>query len=155
MALDTSTAANREQLATIIGRWIDGCADDGFQAVEFDNLDSFSRFDGLTLDDNVALATSLVSRAHDRGLDAGQKNSANLSTRGRDEIGFDFVVSEECFVYDECGAYTEVYGDKVIDIEYDDTDLDGLCSDPSVPALTIVRDRDLTPGGVTFWNCDI
>ena len=37
--LDTRTDAKRRQLARIVGRWIDGCAADGFDAVEFDNLD--------------------------------------------------------------------------------------------------------------------
>ncbi len=153
MALDTSTETSREALAAIMDDWIQGCADDGYQAVEFDNLDSYTRFTGITLGDNVAFATLLVAAVHDRGLDAGQKNSAELGTVGRDDIGYDFVVSEECFVYDECGVYTEVYGDRVIDIEYDDTDLDGLCDYGDLPPLTIVRDRDLTPGG-TFWSCD-
>lgn len=150
MALDTTQA---EALATIIGEWIDGCADDGYQAVEFDNLDSFSRFDGLTLDDNVAYATLLVERAHAAGLAAGQKNSAELAERGRDDIGFDFAIAEECHIFAECELYTDVYGDQVIDIEYDDTDLDGLCDDETLPFLTIVRDRELSPGG-TFWSCD-
>jgi len=154
MALDTSTASSRDQLAGILGEWIEGCADDGYQAVEFDNLDSYTRFDGLTLDGNVAFATLLVERVHELGMDAGQKNSAELGTVGRDDIGFDFAVSEECFVFDECALYTEVYGEKVIDIEYDDTDLDGLCSYAALPVFTIVRDRNLTPGGGTFWSCD-
>ena len=153
MALDTSTVANRTALAGILGEWIDGCADDGYQSVEFDNLDSYTRFDGLTRDGNVAFARLLVARVHERGLDAGQKNSAELGTVGRDVIGFDFAVSEECFVFDECALYTDVYGEKVIDIEYDDTDLDGLCDYDGLPTLTVVRDRDLTPGG-TFWSCD-
>ena len=32
-----------KKLAGIVGRWIAGCADDGFDAVELDNLDSFTR----------------------------------------------------------------------------------------------------------------
>lgn len=161
MALDTSTPQNRQQLASIIGEWISGCRADGYQAVEFDNLDSYSRFEGLTLDDNVALATALVAHAHSLGLAAGQKNTAELGTRGRDEIGFDFVVSEECFVYDECALYREVYGNQFIDIEYqryEPGELDGLCADPDVPVLMIVRDRDLSPGDdpdTVFWSCDI
>ena len=153
MALDTSSAASRTALAAIMEDWIQGCADDGYQAVEFDNLDSYSRFSGLALGDNVAFATLLVAAVHELGLDAGQKNSAELGSVGRDEIGFDFAVSEECFVFDECALYTDVYGARVIDIEYDDTDLDGLCDYGDLPPLTIVRDRDLTPGG-TFWSCD-
>ena len=144
---DTSTAAKREGLAAIIGEWIDGCAADGFSAVEFDNLDSFSRSDGaLTEDDNVALATLLVERATDAGLLAGQKNSAEFGERGP-EIGFSFAVTEECHRWDECALYTDVYGDAVLDIEYTDDlrgTVDEVCADSQLPSRTIIRDRDLT-----------
>src|SRR5262249_42305807 len=43
MLLDTSTAEKRQGLAEIVGGWIQGCAKDGFDAVEIDNLDSYSR----------------------------------------------------------------------------------------------------------------
>ena len=159
MGLNTSTPDSRAQLALILGEWIEGCRTSGFQAVEFDNLDSYSRFDGLTLEHNVTFATLLVAKAHAAGLAAGQKNTSELGNRGRDEIGFDFVISEECFVYDECRVYSDVYGDQFIDIEYetdDPTALDGLCDDPEIPFLTIVRDLALSPGtdpDSVFWSC--
>ena len=144
---DTSTDLKRTALGSIVGDWIDGCAADGFDAVEFDNLDSFTRSgDLLTEENNVAFATILAERAHDAGLQAGQKNSAELSANGP-AIGFDFAVAEECHRWDECAAYTEVYGDNVVDIEYFD-DLRGsvadVCADENTPALTVVRDRNLT-----------
>lgn len=156
--LDTSTAQNRDAITAIVGEWIDGCAEAGFQAVEFDNLDTYSRSDGaLSVDDNVALATTLVARAHDVGLAAGQKNSLELGTRGRDEAGFDFAVVEECHEFDEfdeCAGYAQIWGDQFIDIEYDDTSrMDSVCDDADRPLLTVIRDRDLTPGG-TFETCD-
>ena len=80
--LDTSTADSRDEIAATVGHWIAGCADDGYQAVEFDNLDTYSRSGGmLTIDDNLALARLLVERAHAEGLAAGQKNSLELDTR--------------------------------------------------------------------------
>jgi len=144
---DTSTEAKRIALGDIVGEWIDGCAADGFNAVEFDNLDSFTRSGDLLIEDNnVAYAQILVSRAHENFLQAGQKNSAELSANGP-SIGFDFAVAEECHRWDECPAYTEVYGQYVIDIEYFD-DLRGsvadVCADENTPALTVVRDRNLT-----------
>lgn len=146
--LDTSTAEKRERIAAIVGEWIAGCADDGFQAVEFDNLDTYSRSgDLLAIDDNLALASALVARAHAERLAAGQKNSLELGTRGRDEAGFDFAVVEECHVFDECAEFTAIWGDQWVDIEYADDD--APCDDPDLPALTVIRDRDLTPGGFT------
>ncbi|SKC68305.1 Glycoside-hydrolase family GH114 [Okibacterium fritillariae] len=149
--LDSSTAEKREgivrQLTAVVGH----CASDGYQAVEFDNLDSYTRSDGaLNVADAEALATLLVGLAHDNGLDAGQKNTAELGDRGRTTIGFDFAVAEECQRFDECAVYTDVYGDRVIDIEYTD-DLGGtvaeVCNDPQLPASTVIRDRDLVPVG--------
>ena len=148
---DTSNAATREAVAMRLGPTVDGCAAAGFDAVEFDNLDSYSRSEGaITLDDAVAFATLLVQRAHNAGLAVGQKNTAELGARGRDDIGYDFAVTEECDRFDECGEFTKVYGDNVLDIEYDD-DLRGsftdVCGRNDTPASTILRDRDLVPAG--------
>ena len=127
------------------------CRDDGFQAVEFDNLDSYSRSEGaFGMEEAVGLAALLVGLAHENGLAAGQKNTPELEDRGRDEVGFDFAVAEECRRYEECAAYTDVYGAQVIDIEYAD-DLGGslaeVCADPQLPPASVVRDRDLVPAG--------
>jgi hypothetical protein len=157
--LDTSTDQTRAELRAIEYEWIAGCAAKGFDAVEFDNLDTYSRsHDALTVDDNLALATALVSDAHSLGLSAAQKNSAELAQRGRDEVGFDFVVAEECQRYDECGVYTDVYGANVIAIEYFD-DLGGtineVCNDPSLPPLTVFRDRDLVVRGQSDYRFEV
>ena len=59
--LDTRTPAKRKALARIMGRWTDRCARDGFAAVEYDNLDSFSRSHHLlTRADNKKYAARLV-----------------------------------------------------------------------------------------------
>lgn len=155
VVLDTSTADKRQRIATIVGEWIAGCAADGFAAVEFDNLDSYSRSQGmLTADDNLALAELLVQRAHEEHLAAGQKNALELGTRGRDVAQFDFAVAEECHEFDECGAFAEIWGERFVDIEYTDTaSLDSLCDDADLPKLSVVRDRELSPGGET-WDCE-
>jgi hypothetical protein len=147
MILDISTSENRIAIAEIFGKTIAGCASDGFEAVEFDNLDSWSRTDGsLTEQDSLEMAAALVNVTHTNGLAAGQKNSAELGERGRDEAGFDFAVTEECAQFDECDVYTDVYGDAVIAIEYTDA-LDRpfkeICADTATPEMTVLRDRDL------------
>jgi hypothetical protein len=123
----------------------------GFMAVEFDNLDSYTRTGGrLSVAHAVAFAKMLVSATNSAGMAAGQKNAAEISARGRSEIGFAFAVAEECHRWDECRAYTEVYGKQVINIEYSD-DLRGtfeeVCADPQTPKSTILRDRLLLPSG--------
>lgn len=141
--VDTRDAA---AVAAVVTPWIRGCADDGFDAVEFDNLDTYTRTDGaLTRDDNLAVATLLVRAAHDAGLAAGQKNAAEDTGMLHDQAGFDFAVAEECGAYDECAAYTDVYGDRVIAIEYTDNlpaPFAELCA--RLPASAVLRDRALT-----------
>ncbi|MFF2368956.1 endo alpha-1,4 polygalactosaminidase [Agromyces sp. NPDC058110] len=159
--LDTSTPERRDRIVDVVGPWVRGCADDGFDAVEFDNLDSYTRSGGaMSLDDNLELAAALVGIAHAAGLAAGQKNAAEASERLHDEAGFDFAVVEECLAYDECGAYSDVYGDHVIAIEYSDElprPFSQACRDRDAPASLVLRDRDLTvPGDPAhvFELCD-
>lgn len=160
LLFDISSATNREELHSLLAPTILTCADTGFDAVELDNLDSWTRSIGaLTAADALAFAALLTETAHTAGLAVGQKNAPDLGSRGRDDAGFDFAIAEQCHRYDECQAYTDVYGPRVLDIEYAD-DLAGtfaeLCSDGRIPYSTIVRDLALTtPGspGYTFHNC--
>ncbi|MFE6892567.1 endo alpha-1,4 polygalactosaminidase [Streptomyces sp. NPDC057694] len=144
---DISTAAKRTRLAKIVGNWVEGCGDDGFQAVELDNLDSYSRSDGL-LDaaDAVAFARLLADRAHAAGLAVGQKNTAELLPK-RTAVGFDFAVSEECGSYDECGAYAKAYDDRVFAVEYRAADFDRACRTYGKRLSLVLRDVDVRPAG--------
>lgn len=154
LILDTSTPENRDALLALISPAIQSCADKGFQAVEFDNLDSFTRSHGLlTAEDNFAFASQLVAVAHGAGLQAGQKNAAEHTASGKN-AGFDFAVAEECAQYDECGSYTSAYGSQVIDVEYTDnleTSFDDVCAGADRPRMTILRDRYLVvPGNADY-----
>ncbi|MEU2947872.1 endo alpha-1,4 polygalactosaminidase [Nocardiopsis alba] len=151
--LDTSTGERRERIAEILTETIDRCADAGFDAVEFDNLDSYLRSgEALTVDDNLALASVLVGVAHGRGLAAAQKNTAEEAGRGHDEVGFDLAVTESCAAWHECGAYTGVYGSgNVLAVEYPEElaeaalDFDVVCADPERPDRVLLRDAALVP----------
>lgn len=138
-ALDVSTAEQRAALLAIVGPWLDQCAEDGYDAVEVDNLDSYTRFDGLDEDDVVAFASVLADRAHAAGLAIAQKNAAELLGR-REDTGFDFAVVEQCNEFDECGAFTDAYDGSVLVVEYDDDAFAQGCD--RFPELSIVlRDR--------------
>src|SRR5678816_2098032 len=52
MLIDVSTPDKRSQVAAIVKGWINGCADAGFAALEIDNLDSYSRSQGLLTEDD-------------------------------------------------------------------------------------------------------
>jgi hypothetical protein len=121
--LDIRTPAKRERVAARIGKWIDGCAAKGYDAVEPDNYDSYTRSRHLlTANDATAFVTLLSRRAHARHLAIGQKNTVELAGL-RKRTGLDFAVAEECAEYDECGTYAKAFDDRVLVIEYSDSGL--------------------------------
>lgn len=147
--LDVRTAETRRPLARIVGGWVEDCAADGFDAVEFDNLDSFTRSGGLIARKQaIAFAKLLVAGAHDAGLAVGQKNLANFDGT---KIGYDFAVSEECGRYDECGAHVAHYGRRVLAIEYRKKDFRKTCNGFGRRLPVVLRDRDLSSAGVHRW----
>lgn len=147
--LDPSTAAARSSILEVVGPVIKSCAQSGFDAVEIDNLDTWTRFDSISREGAFALASEYVTAAHDLGLAIAQKNAAEAARTAHDDLGFDFAVVEECGAYAECAAYTDVYGPHVLQIEYPDSlaeaghSFDAVCTDPHRAPLTILRDRDL------------
>ncbi len=147
--LDIRTQPKRHKLARIVGRWIDGCADDGFDAVEFDNLDSFSRSKRLipTIDAK-RYAALLVGRAHAAGLAAAQKNRAQWDgTR----VGFDFAIAEECARWRECADYVEHYGSAVLAVEYRGKDFRLACRRWDDEIAVVRRDLALSRTGLRRW----
>ena len=158
--LAPTTNANRASLLAIESEWLRGCAAAGFQAVELDNLDSYSRSHGLISPAvNVAFARMLAMTAHRFGLAVAQKNASELAPIGR-RIGFDFAIAEECQGYAECGAYMATYGRNVIEIEYPDNgglaNFAAACRARGKLISVIYRDRNVVPegtGGYIYRTC--
>jgi hypothetical protein len=153
--LAPTTSTRRTALAGVIGEWITKCAADGFDAVEIDNLDTFTRAHRLiSEDDAVAQMRLFADAAHAAGLPIAQKNAAEITGR-QAEMRTDFAVAEECDRWKECDAYTRAYGDHVLVIEYRRRDFDAGCA--AYPGLSIVlRDADLvTPldKGYVYRGC--
>ncbi|KQX74834.1 endo alpha-1,4 polygalactosaminidase [Aeromicrobium sp. Root472D3] len=146
--LDLRTSARRKALGDLNRAWFDQCRRKGFDAVEPDNLDSWTRSGHrLTKRHAVAFARRLVREAHRSGVAIAQKNAPQLSRLG---LGFDFAVAEECEVYRECGAYTRVYGTRLIEIEYTDNGRRAFaraCAARAGRASILLRDRDVVPRG--------
>lgn len=139
--LDTSTALKRSTILARVGSALSACAAAGFDAVEIDNLDSYTRSgERLTIEGNIALATAYADLAHRLGLAIAQKNGSADSARLREEVGFDFALTEQCAEFEECAAYTDVYGDLVFDVEYDADFLGAACE---AVGAAVLRDRDL------------
>lgn len=147
--LDIRTAKRRARLAGIVGVWTRRCAARGFDAVEFDNLDSYTRSHALlTRRQARAYAHLLVRTAHRAGLAAGQKNLADFNGRS---VGYDFAVAEECGRYRECGDYVASYGQRVLAIEYRRADFQWTCERYGARLAVVLRDLALSPSGVREW----
>ncbi|MEU5313252.1 endo alpha-1,4 polygalactosaminidase [Streptomyces sp. NPDC021562] len=145
--LDVSTAAKRQRIADQIGSQIDGCRDKGFQAVEPDNYDSYSRSGNrLTANNAQAFIKLLSARAHADGLAIAQKNTPELAGN-RTANGLDFAVAEECGQYDECGDYTSAFGNNVIVIEYTNSGRSKACKGWGGTLSIVQRDVEVSPAG--------
>ena len=51
--LDIRAEWQRQELSEIVGDWIRQCGQDGFDAIEIDNLDTFTRFSQIVKDDAI------------------------------------------------------------------------------------------------------
>ncbi len=147
--IDISTAKKRKRAARWVAPMTDECAAKGYEAVEYDNLDSWTRFDGTPLErrvpfgkaDALAFAERLARRSHADGLAVGQKNTADVTVRQAREAGFDYAIAEECARYHECGRYRHVHGDEVIVVEYRRRDFDAACDTVGDSLTVVLRDR--------------
>lgn len=82
--LDLRTPARRTRVAARVNRWIDACADKGFDAVEPDNYDSYTRSGHLlTANDATAFITLLSAHAHARGWPSDRRTPRNWPGSGR------------------------------------------------------------------------
>ena len=158
--IDLRSPAKRAAALRHVRPMVDRCATKGFEAVEYDNLDSWTRFDGTPLAGDVpfgrraavAYAELLTDYAHRRGLAVAQKNTLELGRRtARSRIGFDFAIAEECGRYRECRGYTAIYGDHVIDIEYGRRGFRAACAAVGRRVAVVLRDRDVsTPASARY-----
>lgn len=143
--LDVGTDAKRKRIADKIGALIDSCHTKGFQAVEPDNYDSYTRSGNrLTANNAQAFIKLLSARAHADGLAIAQKNTSELAAN-RTANGLDFAVAEECGTYDECGDYTSAFGSNVIVIEYTDSGRSKACRSWGSTLSIVQRDVDVSP----------
>jgi hypothetical protein len=145
--LDLRTDAKRQRVAAKVNSWITGCKTKGYQAIEPDNYDSYTRSKKLITASNAqAYIRLLSSHAHSQGLAIAQKNTVELAD-SRTANGLDFAVAEECGQYKECGDYTAAFGNNVIVIEYTATGLSRACSGWGTKLSIVRRDVDVTPKG--------
>ena len=115
-------------LGPIMQARLDICADKGFDAVEFDNVDGYQNRTGfpLTAADQLRYNVYLANQAHRRNMSAVLKNDLGQI---RDLLPyFDVALNEQCFQYDECARLRPFVaaGKAVFTVEYR-LELDEFC----------------------------
>lgn len=166
--IDISTPGKRLAAADHLQQMIGGCATKGYDAVEYDNLDSWTRFDEIESlelpfdrDDSIAFATLITERAHGLGLAVAQKNASDIAEDGSYVgIGFDFAIAEECGRYTECDVFANSYRQNLVIIEYNDSpeNVEGFataCAGYAKTHSIVMRDRGVvTPSDPGYFRDD-
>ncbi|MFK7917618.1 MAG: endo alpha-1,4 polygalactosaminidase [Ilumatobacter sp.] len=155
--IDISTDSKRVAAADHLDQMIEVCAAKGFDAVEYDNLDSWTRLSDLPFGqpEAVAFAEIITDRAHALGLAVAQKNTAAFdAATSLDVIGFDFAVVEECGVFTECDRFTEVFGEAVVAVEYTQRGFDAACEAIGASVSVVRRDLFVTSPASTGYVFD-
>jgi hypothetical protein len=85
----------------------------GCDAIEPDNMDGYDKTAHessgfpLTYEDQIYFNLWVASEVHARGMLVGLKNNINQAHDSRIYNTFDFVVSEQCFQYNECSYFSD------------------------------------------------
>jgi hypothetical protein len=99
---------------------VDRCRADGFDAVEFDNVEGYANDTGLPFSESTQLLfnAALANLAHAKGLTVGLKN--DLGQIGALLPYFDFAINEQCQQFSECGSLDLFVADgkPVFQVEY-------------------------------------
>ena len=157
--IDLTTTESRRAAVGWVEPMIRVCADKGFAAVEFDNLDSWTRFadrpDARRVPfgpaDAAAYARLLVESAHSHGLAAAQKNALELEALTGVAPGFDFLIVERCGEFGDCDDAARQFGDAVLAVEYEPEAFAAACVAIGAQSSVVLRDVDVgTPGTATY-----
>ncbi|MFD4572609.1 endo alpha-1,4 polygalactosaminidase [Streptomyces sp. NPDC058417] len=151
--LDIRTPAKRTAILNKIKPWIDQCASKGFDAVEPDNYDHYTRsHDLINTDQSKEFMKLLVDYSHSKNLAIAQKNTLELAGDA-DALGIDFAVVEECGVIwpgaskPECPEYYAAFGSRIVNVEYTDAGMKRACDGFAGKFSIVQRDVKVTAGG--------
>jgi hypothetical protein len=148
-----------ETLRTIMTDRIALCAEEGFDAVEADNVDAYSDGDigdfRLTMPEEETYIDDLVAVAHSDGLAFFLKNELNGDSLLDTEAPLvDGEIDEQCWQYRECSALEIFVKERkpILNVEYQDVPEATLCPKAlAFPMATIRAGLDLT--GPVNYGC--
>lgn len=135
-------------LATILSARILRAADMGCDAVEPDNMDGYdetahdaSGFP-LNYEDQIYFNLWVADAVHAQGMAVGLKNNINQAQDPRIIEAFDFVVSEQCFQYNECSYFSGflAVNKPVFEAEYRRA-LSNFCPNAKANRISAIKKR--------------
>ena len=103
----------------LIAARVDNCVADGFDGVEFDNVDGYTNDPNtLTASEQLTYNRALAALAHEKGLAAFLKNDVDQLTALQPD--FDGAINEQCAQFSECDGYSVFTGANkpVLQAEY-------------------------------------
>lgn len=136
-------------LATILLARLDRAKAMGCDAIEPDNVDGYdttahskSGFP-LTYEDQIYFNLWVAEQTHARGMLVALKNDINQAHDARIYNTFDFVVSEQCFQYNECGYFSNflTLNKPVFEAEYK-LDLSKFCPKAKKSRISAIKKRN-------------
>jgi hypothetical protein len=155
----SSVSSGYETLQTIMTNRVALCQEEGFDAIEADNVDAYS--DGnigdftLSMSQEETYIDQLVAIAHSDGLAFFLKNEVNGDSLITTEAPLvDGEIDEQCWQYSECSAL-DVFvqeGKPVLNVEYQSFAEATLCAEANAfPMASIQAGVNLT--GPVNYGC--
>lgn len=135
-------------LATILTARLDRAKAMGCDAIEPDNIDGYDKTAhessgfALSYEDQIYFNLWAAKEVHARGMLIGLKNNINQAHDPRIYTAFDFVVSEQCFQYNECSYFSDFLtrGKPVFEAEYK-LALSNFCARAKTSRISAIKKR--------------
>lgn len=135
-------------LATILTARLDRAKAMGCDAIEPDNIDGYDKTAHessgfpLSYEDQIYFNLWAAKEVHARGMLIGLKNNINQAHDPRIYTAFDFVVSEQCFQYNECSYFSDFLtrGKPVFEAEYK-LALSNFCAKAKTSRISAIKKR--------------
>jgi hypothetical protein len=152
----TPVPSGYETIAQIMTNRFALCKEEGFQAIEADNVDAYTdgNLGGFTISQTQeeGYVAELTSLAHQDGLYYFLKNEINGDSFITDEVSkVDGEIDEQCWQYGECSALEPFIqaGKPIMNVEYDTTPEATLCGEANkFPMAT--NEENVAVTSITF-----
>ena len=154
----TAVPTGYETIQQIMANRFALCKEEGFDAIEADNVDAYTDGDvgdfTLTMQGEEQYINELVQLAHGDGLAYFLKNEINGDSLLDTEAPLvDGEIDEQCWQYSECSAL-DIFvqeGKPIVNVEYDSPSESALC--PEANAVPMASDSENVDVTTINYSC--